>query len=115
MRKIVLSTFSAISLLSFNLFISLPSNVRAQDCVDYDIGSYPKLINDTYYSWNGAAWNFTNLKQSKRTGLNIANNFKGLLEYVPASYNAQGNSLKKYPVIIFFHGYGSRGTGTVTE
>ena len=115
MSKNVLNSFSAFHLLYSVLLISLPSFVKAQDCVDYDIASYPKTVDGKVYQWNGTAWNFTNLKQIKRTGLNIANNFKGLLEYVPASYNAQGNSLKKYPVIIFFHGFGSRGTGTAIE
>lgn len=63
--------------------------------------------------WNSAAWNFPNMKQKKVFGLNIGGNymFKGLLEYKPASYNLTENSSKKYPVIIFFHGFGSRGEG----
>lgn len=117
MNKIVLKfSFSAVRLCVLSFILCSPVALRAQtDCVDYDIASYPKKIGTIWYDWNSAAWNFTNLKQSKRSGLNIANNFKGLLEYLPASYNASGNSTKKYPVIIFFHGYASRGTGTATE
>jgi predicted esterase len=113
MRKIVLTTFSASCL--FSLFLLLSTfNANAQDCVDY-IPNYTKTINNTVYTWN-PIWNFTNLKQVKRTGLNISNgNFKGLLEYLPATYNAQGNQTKKYPVIIFFHGFASKGNGTETE
>lgn len=111
--RIIVLTISA-SLFCFCL-LSTSFNVRAQtDCVDYDKASYPKTINGISYDWN-PIWNFTNLRQKKVSGLNIANNFKGLLEYLPTSYSAQGNSTKKYPVIIFFHGYGSRGTGTATE
>lgn len=119
MKKIVLMfSFSAARScgLTFVLLLIFTSTLRAQsDCVDYDLGSYPKTLEGKTYYWNAAAWNFTNLKQSKRTGLNIANNFKGLLEYLPASYTASGNAQKKYPVIIFFHGFGSRGTGTASE
>lgn len=89
---------------------------KAQDCTDYD-NSFPKTIGSTLYQWNSAAWNFPGLKQVKRTNITIPGTslFKGLLEYLPASYNAQGNSAKKYPVIIFFHGYGSRGAGTAAD
>ncbi|MBL9039579.1 MAG: hypothetical protein JNG84_13765, partial [Archangium sp.] len=38
----------------------------------------------------------------------------GYQEYVPAGYNA-GDPSVKYPIVFFFHGYGGRGTGTVTE
>src|SRR5690349_3013018 len=111
MRKIVLTSLSS-SLFFFLLSISF--TVRAQDCVDY-IPNYQVTVEGTVYTWN-PVWNFTNLKQVKRTGLNISNgNFKGLLEYLPASYNAQGNQAKKYPVIIFFHGYGSIGNGTASD
>ena len=112
MRKIVLTSFSA-TLICIYLF-STSFTAQAQDCVNYD-SRYPITTSTgKVYLWN-PLWNFTNMKQAKRSGLNIANNFKGLLEYLPTSYNAQGNSLKKYPVIIFFHGYASRGTGTATE
>lgn len=118
MKKNVLTfPFSAFYLLILSLALSTPSFVHAQqECIDYDINSYPKTIDGKSYTWNGSAWNFPNLKQAKRTGLNISNgNFKGLLEFLPASYNLQGNGAKKYPVIIFFHGFGSRGTGTEAE
>jgi len=116
MRKIVLTSFSAFFLFSLCLLVIVSSPANAQsDCVDYDVASYPKKVNNTWYDWN-TVWNFTNLKQVKRTGLNISNgNFKGLLEFLPASYKVQGNEAKKYPVIIFFHGFGSRGTGTEAE
>lgn len=66
-------------------------------------------------TWNAAAWNFTDMKQKKVTGLNIGNTyyFKGLLEYTPESYIEPANSAKKYPVIIYFHGGASNGEGTV--
>ena len=94
--------------------VSIPFVAEAQDCVDYDKARYPITIDGKSYEWN-PIWNFTNLKQIKRTGLNVGTYFKGLLEYLPASYNAQGNEAKKYPVIIFFHGYASRGTGSAAE
>jgi predicted esterase len=89
----------------------------AQDCVDYDIASYPKNIGGTSYAWNGTAWNFTNLKQTKKSGLDIGGTgfFNGLLEYLPPSYSLPANSSKNYPVIIFFHGYASRGFGSSAE
>lgn len=66
--------------------------------------------------WN-PLWNFTNMTQKKVSGINIANKnyFHGLLEYAPPSYTQPANASKKYPVIIFFHGYGSRGNGSATE
>lgn len=118
MKKIVLMfSFSAVRSCGLSFFLLCAAGaLRAQtDCVDYDVSSYPKTIEGKEYYWNSAAWNFTNLKQTKRSGLNIANNFKGLLEYLPASYNAQGNSQKKYPVIIFFHGFASKGLGTAAD
>src|SRR5690242_7067014 len=116
MRKIVLNSFSSSLFCLFLLFNSF--TVNAQDCIDYDKARYPITVSlqtgNTQFEWN-PIWNFTNLKQKKISGLNIASNFKGLLEYLPTSYTAPGNSTKKYPVIIFFHGFGSRGTGTATE
>lgn len=105
------------SFASFLILSLLPTITHAQSCVDYDINAYPKTVNGQQYQWNGAAWNFTNLKQVKRTNITVPGTtlFKGLLEYLPASYNAQGNSTKKYPVIIFFHGYGSRGSGSAAD
>jgi predicted esterase len=112
MRKIVLNSFSSSLFCLFLLFNSFA--VTAQDdCVNYD-SRYPINVGNKTYLWN-PLWNFPSMKQHKRTGLNIANNFKGLLEYLPTSYSAAGNSQKKYPVIIFFHGYASRGTGTLSE
>lgn len=74
------------------------------------------MIGSKSYDWN-PLWNFTNLKQTKRADITIPGTdlFNGLLEFLPASYNAQGNSQKKYPVIIFFHGYGSRGSGSAAD
>jgi predicted esterase len=113
MRKIVLTSFSA-SLFLLCLF-SKPFTAHAQDdCVDYN-PTYQVKVEGTVYTWN-PIWNFPNLKQVKRTGLNISNgNFKGLLEYLPTSYSAPGNQAKKYPVIIYFHGYGSFGNGTASD
>lgn len=91
----------------FALSLVLPTqSAFSQDCVNY--GSTTP--------WN-PLWNFTNLKQAKRSNLTIGSSglFNGLLEYLPASYSAQGNSTKKYPVIIFFHGFGSRGNGSATD
>lgn len=114
MRKNVLLSFSTY-LLFLCIFLSLSFEANAQDdCVDY-IPGFTKNIDGKTYTWN-SVWNFTNLKQVKRTGLSISNgNFKGLLEYLPASYKAPGNEAKKYPVIIYFHGGGSIGTGTSTQ
>jgi predicted esterase len=117
MKKIVL-TFSLSAYRSFAtcLLILSASTLHAQsDCVDYDKARYPITVDGKLYQWNSTAWNFTNLKQAKRTGVNIDTYFKGLLEYLPASYTAQGNQNKKYPVIIFFHGYGSNGGGTAAD
>jgi predicted esterase len=116
MNKFVLiNLVSAVRLCALIIVFFSHLSLSAQsDCVDYDIGSYPKKIENTWYEWN-PVWNFTNLKQIKRTGLNVGTYFKGLLEYKPASYSAAGNQNKKYPVIIFFHGYGSRGTGTAAD
>ena len=58
-------------------------------------------------------WNFYDISQKMISGLDIGNHFfNGLLEHLPASYNLPANASKEYPVIIFFHGYASRGTGT---
>jgi predicted esterase len=121
MNKNVLTIHcSASFLLILTLSLSSTFALRAQDCVDFDKGSYPKNIaiatGTVSFDWN-PIWNFSNLKQIKRTNITIPGTglFKGLLEYLPASYKAQGNSQKKYPVIIFFHGYGSRGSGSATD
>lgn len=61
---------------------------------------------------NSNVRNFPDMLHHKKTGLNIANGmFRGLLEYLPAGYNAN-DTTKKYPVIIYFHGYDARGEGT---
>lgn len=61
---------------------------------------------------NSNVRNFPHLLHHKKPGLNIADGmFKGLLEYLPKEYNA-ADSTKKYPVIIYFHGYDARGEGT---
>lgn len=116
MNRNVLSRHFSASFVLLATVLLFNSASRAQDCVDYD-NSFPKTIGSTLYQWNSAAWNFPGLKQVKRTNITIPGTslFKGLLEYLPASYNAQGNSAKKYPVIIFFHGYGSRGAGTAAD
>src|SRR5215207_6876503 len=111
MRKnVLIFPFSAFCLLLLCNILCLPS-LKAQDCVDFDKARYPIIVEGVSHEWN-PIWNFTNIKQRRVTGLSIYNNnFRGLLEHLPSSYNQQGNSLKKYPVIIFFHGFGSRGTG----
>lgn len=57
------------------------------------------------------------MKLKKVSGLNIGgdNYFNGLMEYVPSSYSLAANKTKKYPVIISFHGYASRGNGSTLE
>lgn len=83
----------------------ITSNLFAQDnCVDYQDQT-------PFYSgpWN-PLWNFSNMKQKKVAGLNIGGDgfFRGMLEYLPADYDAANTSLK-HPLIIFFHGNASRG------
>lgn len=53
----------------------------------------------------------------KISGLNIGgdNYFNGMMVYVPPSYYLSSNATKKYPVIIGFHGYASRGFGSTVE
>lgn len=73
----------------------------------------------TYTPWNAEAWNFTNMKQSKVTFESSSQwlgngNFKGLLEYKPSGYNFSDKTVK-YPIIIFFHGRASRGSGTASH
>ena len=57
------------------------------------------------------------MKLKKFSGLNIGgdNYFNGLLQYVPPSYYYTSNATKKYPVIISFHGYASKGYGSALE
>lgn len=100
----------------FLFFLFQFSRAQAQtDCVDYDVASYPKVVGGISYDWNGAAWNFTNLKQHKVSGLNFGNGFfKGLLEYLPPSFSP-ANTSTKYPLIIFFHGGASAGQGTAAD
>jgi predicted esterase len=103
------------SLAAVTLILSF--NVYAQtSCVNYD-SRYPiKTSTGKKYLWN-PLWNFTNMKLKKVSGLNIGgdNYFNGLMEYVPASYSLAANKTKKYPVIISFHGYASRGNGSTLE
>ncbi len=94
---------------------------EAQDhCVDAEFegvyNQYPKEIAGSVWAWNGTAWNVPVMKQVKVSGINISSGmFQGLLKYTPASYDLPANSTKKYPVIIFFHGYASRGNGTTNQ
>lgn len=104
------------------LLLSGLNAVTGQDhCVDEEFfnvyNQYPKTINGISYEWNGAAWNVPEMKQVKVSSLDIGGNgmFKGLLEYKPASYSEPANSTKEYPVIIFFHGFASRGRGQPTS
>jgi len=57
------------------------------------------------------------MKMKKVSGVNIGgdNYFNGFMEYVPSSYYLSANATKRYPVIISFHGYASRGTGSTLE
>jgi predicted esterase len=58
-------------------------------------------------------WNFTDISQRMFSNVNFGNGFfHGYLEHLPASYNKPENASKTYPVIIFFHGYASRGDGS---
>ncbi|HTE08664.1 MAG TPA: hypothetical protein VK628_07855, partial [Flavitalea sp.] len=86
---------------------------QSTGCVNYlEAGDFPRTVSGVTYQYNAAAWNFTNINQTKRSGLNIYNNmFRGLLEYLPSGYSAEDKETK-YPVIIFFHGGGSRGDGS---
>lgn len=79
------------------------------DCENY--GTAP-----SGYTWNDK-WNFRDMTQRKVSGIDIGGTgfFNGLLEHLPSSYNLAENSSKTYPVIIFFHGYGSRGNGSASE
>ncbi|HRE50589.1 MAG TPA: T9SS type A sorting domain-containing protein [Flavitalea sp.] len=89
---------------------------------------YPKMVagvevvppggvfQDVYFPWNNL-WDFPNMKQTKVRNLNIGEGpdtfkvFKGLLEYLPDSYNLPANAEKKYPVILYFHGRAALGLG----
>ena len=100
------------------LFVTLISrDVLSQaSCVNYD-SRYPITTSTgKKYLWN-PLWNFYNMKMKKVSGLNIGgdNYFNGMMEYVPSSYYLTANKLKKYPVIISFHGYASRGYGSSLE
>ncbi|MEO8583419.1 MAG: T9SS type A sorting domain-containing protein [Flavitalea sp.] len=95
------------------------------DCVDIDKARYPINIGNVEtspghfgtvsFAWNNI-WNFTNIIQTKRT-VNIGSNglFVGLLEYKPPSYTLPANANKDYPVIIYFHGGGSKGNGSAQQ
>ena len=107
----VIRTAGLFALATLNFIVSYSQ----ANCVDYDMGSYPKTIGGISYNWNSAAWNFTSLKQHKVSGLNFGNSFfKGLLEYLPADYNP-ANTSTKYPIIIFFHGGASAGSGSAAD
>lgn len=85
-------------------------------CVNYD-PRYPITTSTgKKYLWN-PLWNFNPMKMTKVSGLNIGgdNYFNGMLQYVPSSYYLAANATKRYPVIINFHGFSSRGFGTSTE
>lgn len=56
--------------------------------------------------------NFYQLRHNRISGLNIAGKFKGMLEYIPESY--EPGSSDTYPLIIFFHGNGAAGNGSPT-
>ncbi|MEP7257147.1 MAG: T9SS type A sorting domain-containing protein [Flavitalea sp.] len=99
------------------LLLSAIQDIHSQvNCVNYD-SRYPiTSTSGKKYLWN-PVWNFPTLKQKKVSNLNIGNTgmWRGLLEYLPASYKLAANSAKKYPVIIYFHGGGSKGLGSALE
>jgi predicted esterase len=75
---------------------------NSYDCVNYG----------TTTPWN-PLWNFNNISQRMISDISIGNGFfHGYLERLPAGYNNPANASKTYPVIIFFHGYASRGNGS---
>src|ERR687894_2453605 len=118
MKKNILPvTFKVIHLLLIVTFITRTSKTHAQyNCVDYAKHQYPKTVNGKSYEWNAAAWNFVDIQQLKPvSGLNIGSQgfFHGLLEHLPPSYAT--NTTAKYPVIIYFHGNASNGSGTAQE
>ncbi|MBO9571053.1 MAG: hypothetical protein J7497_02420, partial [Chitinophagaceae bacterium] len=120
------------NVLTFLLFGIFISSVEAQvsqspECIDYDPTRYPLKISgiyqngvgpqDVWFNWN-TLWNFSNpLKQTRVTSINIGNTglFRGLMQYLPASYNLPANATKKYPVIIYFHGGASIGDGSFAQ
>lgn len=85
-------------------------------CVNYDTRYPITTSTGKKYLWN-PLWNFSSMKMRKVSGLNIGgdNYFNGLMEFVPSSYYLSANAAKKYPVIINFHGYASRGNGSTLE
>lgn len=98
------------------VLLSLHSTGQTTNCANYD-SRYPITTSTgKKYLWN-PLWNFYNMKQKKISGLNIGGNsmWNGMLQYVPSSYYLSANSTKKYPVIISFHGYASRGYGSSLE
>jgi hypothetical protein len=100
----------------FLITIMIHSSYAQTSCVNYD-SRYPITTSTgKKYLWN-PLWNFYNMKQKKISGLNIGGNnmFNGLMQYVPSSYYLYANRYKKYPVIISFHGFASRGFGTTLE
>lgn len=101
----------------FLFFLFILNQVKGQTnfCVDYD-ERYPRTSSPgVTHNWHGNLWNFTNLKQKKKLNVNFGNTyFKGLLEYTPDGYDP-ADTETLYPVIIYFHGYASRGEGTDTH
>lgn len=122
--------FSVLSLAAFDVFAqNCPNNgCNANNCIKYHQVDYPKRVAGVEISpgvhgpvdflWNDL-WDFPNMKQTKVGNLNIGGPphpdsfkvFKGLLEYLPDSYNLPANAEKKYPVILYFHGRAALGLG----
>lgn len=114
--KGILKGFAALLVLIL-LLQGVFAQTTTTSCVNYD-SRYPITTSTgKKYLWN-PLWNFASpMKMKKVSGLNIGgdNYFNGMLEYVPSSYALAANATKKYPVIISFHGYASRGVGTSLE
>lgn len=99
------------------LILTTVKNSSAQtSCVNYDTRYPITTSTGKKYLWN-PLWNFSNMKMKKVSGVNIGgdNYFNGFMEYVPSSYTLAANASKKYPVIISFHGYASRGSGSTLD
>lgn len=124
MRKMIsLNILRGLLYVFVPLCLGLKGNAQ---CVDIDKARYPITINgvetspgvfqDKSFAWNNI-WNFNSIKQRRVSGLDIGGTdlFHGFLEYLPASYNLPANSTKKYPVILYFHGGGSKGDGSAAQ
>ena len=109
------AAFTRISIMMLLAMYCL-SGYAQTTCANYD-SRYPITTSTgKKYLWN-PLWNFYNMKQRKVSGLNIGGNnmWNGMMTYVPSSYYLSSNATKRYPVIISFHGFASRGYGSSLE